>query len=101
MRKTAFLAVSLLLAGFLGVLARQAAPTPAPATQQPARAAASVELDPQLQAALEEITHGGSQMSTSRPVYPRTWVCSKSCLPCSGVGAFCPQGAGTCVRFCP
>jgi len=101
MRKTAFLAVSLLLVAFLGVLAQQAAPTPAPAKQQPARAVASVDLDPQLQAALEEITHGGAQMSPSRPVYPRTWVCSISCLPCSGLGSFCPRGAGTCVRFCP
>jgi hypothetical protein len=101
MRKTAFLALSLLLAGSLGVLARQAATPPAHANQHATRAAASVELDPQIQAALQEIARGELQMSTTRPVYPRTWVCSVSCLPCSGLGSFCPRGAGTCVRFCP
>jgi hypothetical protein len=103
MRKTAFLALSLLLAGSLGLLARQAAtaPAPAPVNQQPARATASVVLDPQIQAALQEIARGGPQMSTTRPVYPRTWVCSISCLSCGGIGGFCPRGAGHCVPNCP
>lgn len=101
MRKTALMVVSLLLASSLGVLARQAASVPAATNQPTAQAAASVDLDPQLQAALQEMARGGSQMSTSRPVFPRTWVCSKSCLPCGGLGGFCPQGTGQCVRFCP
>jgi hypothetical protein len=101
MCKTALMVMALLLAGSLGVLAWQAAPVPAVTNQQPARTAASVELDPQLQAALEEIAGGGSQMSTSRPVSRRTWVCSLSCQPCGGLGAFCPRGTGQCVRFCP
>ena len=99
MRKTAFLAVYLLLAGSLGLMARQAVPVHA--SQQPARAAASVDLDPQLQAALQEIALGRAEMSTSRPVYPRTWVCSQSCQLCGGSGGFCPQGAGHCVPNCP
>ena len=101
MRKTALMVMSLLLAGSLGVLARQAAPVPAVTDQQPARVAATMDLDPQLQAALQEIARGSSQLSTSRPVSRRSWVCSRSCLPCGGLGGFCPQGAGQCVPHCP
>jgi hypothetical protein len=101
MRKTALLVVSLLLAGSLCLMALPAAPAPAPANQQLARAAERVAPDPQLQAALDEIARGDTRMSMLRPVYPRTWVCSLSCQSCGGIGGSCPTGAGHCVPSCP
>jgi hypothetical protein len=101
MRKTALLVVSLLLAGFLSVSALPAGPAQPSTDQQLTATAQRVDPDPQLQAALHEISRGGTQMSTIRPTYPRTWVCSISCLPCGGIGGFCPRGTGTCMPHCP